>query len=229
MLSFGELKNLLKRFNDCSRSMAILSKLDYPSSVLDERQIKEERVQFYLQVIHYVLIKYSDDLYMHILAIFPNIKAMTDLDFVKSSITIARKELGLKPLITAENILTEGKWVEKKLEFLVELCEGAMKWKSDLTKKIGKEGKSKSNGGGELKNFMKEPEPMSKYLPQPSTYPQKEALSSNEESDDEDILVQREITVKPTEFPIGSSGTYGRGNEQSRVNGTSFSSHLVSK
>ena len=35
MLSFGELKNLLKRFNDCNRSMSILIHLNYPSSTLD--------------------------------------------------------------------------------------------------------------------------------------------------------------------------------------------------
>ena len=86
-------------------------------------------MQFYLQVIHYVLIEYSPQgLYKHILGILPNFTAMTDLDFVKTSIAIARRVFGLKPVITAENILAEGKWVEKKLEFVVELCEGTMKW-----------------------------------------------------------------------------------------------------
>lgn len=41
---------------------------------------------------------------------------------------------------------------------------------------MGKDGKGKGSGVGELKNYMKEAEPMGKYLPQPSTYPQKEAF-----------------------------------------------------
>lgn len=93
---------------------------------------------------------------------------MDDLKFVKTSIAIGRKLLGMNPLINEEKILMEGKWAEKKLEFLVELAEGVGRWEGELQKKKGK-------AGGELKNFMKEPEPISKYLPQSVAHPQKDA------------------------------------------------------
>jgi hypothetical protein len=53
---------------------------------------------------------------------------MDDLKFVRSSIAIGRRLLGMNPLINEEKILMDGKWTEKKLEFLVELAEGVGKW-----------------------------------------------------------------------------------------------------
>jgi hypothetical protein len=53
---------------------------------------------------------------------------------------------------------------------------------------------------------MKEHEPMAKYLPPPPpSKATKDAYESDDESDDEDLLVQREITVKPTEFTANAS------------------------
>jgi hypothetical protein len=108
--------------------MSILGSIDYPRSVLEEREIKVQPVQFYLRTIHYALIEYSPDLYRAILDVFPNIKAMTDQKFVESAFAIGRKVINLSPVITAEQFLMQGKWVEKKLEFVVELCEGVAKW-----------------------------------------------------------------------------------------------------
>lgn len=36
--------------------------------------------------------------------------------------------MNINPKITAEQFLQQGKWVEKKLEFIVELCENIYNW-----------------------------------------------------------------------------------------------------
>lgn len=69
----------------------------------------------------------------------PNIKALSDQKFVESAFSICRKVLGVSPKLTADQFLQQLKWVEKKVEFVAEMCESVQKWDQANRKKGGKD------------------------------------------------------------------------------------------
>ena len=69
----------------------------------------------------------------------PNIKALSDQKFVESAFSICRKVLNVSPKLTADQFLQQLKWVEKKVEFVAELCESVQKWDQANRKKGGKD------------------------------------------------------------------------------------------
>jgi hypothetical protein len=48
----------------------------------------------------------------------------------------------MSPKITAEQFLQPSKLVEKKIEFIVDLCENIVKWETSSRKKASKEPKN---------------------------------------------------------------------------------------
>jgi hypothetical protein len=49
----------------------------------------------------------------------PNISVVFDQKFVECAFVVARRMLNLTPVITVDQFLMQGKWVEKRLEFVV--------------------------------------------------------------------------------------------------------------
>lgn len=91
--------------------MGVIAKIGWSKSAIDEKEIKSQPVEFYLRIIHYVLIEYSTELYKAILDIIPNIKALSDQKFVESAFSVCRKLLNVSPKLTVEQFLQQLKWV----------------------------------------------------------------------------------------------------------------------
>ena len=59
MYSFGDLRNNLRKLEELNKNMNIINKIKWPRSALDEKEIKQQPIEFYLRIIHYILTDYS--------------------------------------------------------------------------------------------------------------------------------------------------------------------------
>lgn len=133
MASFGPLKNNLGRLTALGKSMGLKKHLKWPT--LDEKVIQPNA--FYLQVLGYAVTEYSQSFYAEVLLEeVPNIATIQDKKFVDKILGIARNHLSLDPKITTEQFLREGKWVQQKLEFLVNFCERLQQWEGAKSNKV---------------------------------------------------------------------------------------------
>ena len=61
--------------------MSILQAIQWPRSAFDEKEIKNQPTEFYLQILHFLFTDYSQEFYKSVLNIVPNIKTLSDLKF----------------------------------------------------------------------------------------------------------------------------------------------------
>jgi len=91
---------------------------------------------FYLQILHFIYTEYSPELYKAILELSPNIKTLPDHKFVETCFSISRKMFNINSKITVEQFFQQGKLIEKRLEWLVDLVEEVYKWENKSKSKL---------------------------------------------------------------------------------------------
>jgi hypothetical protein len=90
---------------------------------LEEQSLRVGANEIFLPLLHYILVDYSTELFVTILDYVPNVKCLSDRNFVESALRIAAKVLGVEAGLTVEQFLTN-KYFEKKLEFVSGLAKG---------------------------------------------------------------------------------------------------------
>lgn len=78
-------------------------------------------------------------MYKAILEISPNIKTLPDHKFVETCFSIGRRMFNVNSKITVEQFFQQGKLIEKRLEWLVDLIEEVYKWENKSKPKYSKE------------------------------------------------------------------------------------------